>query len=98
MEWTRSVEWRQTPADELGQNKDAEQLAALDEFIEARVIAEVIGVVKSGKEATVYCCRPYRANTGLIAAKVYRDRDVRRFSNDAPYMEGRTRGMRRRDQ
>ena len=82
----------------MGQNKDAEQLAALDEFIEGRVISEVIGVVKSGKEATVYCCRPYRHDTGLIAAKVYRDRDVRRFSNDAPYMEGRTRGMRRRDQ
>ena len=82
----------------MGQNKDAEQLAALDEFIEGRVIAEVIGVVKSGKEATVYCCRPYREDTGLIAAKIYRDRDVRRFSNDAPYMEGRTRGMRRRDQ
>jgi RIO kinase 1 len=75
-----------------------QQLAALDEFIEGRVMSEVIGVVKSGKEATVYCCRPYRADTGLIAAKVYRDRDVRRFSNDAQYMEGSTRGMRRRDQ
>jgi RIO kinase 1 len=82
----------------LGQNKDAEQLAALDEFIEGRVIAEVVGVIKSGKEATVYCCRPLRDDTGLIAAKVYRDRDVRRFSNDAPYMEGRMRGMRRREQ
>jgi RIO kinase 1 len=32
-----------------------------------------------------------------VAAKVYRDRDVRRFSNDYAYVEGRTRGMHRRD-
>ena len=79
----------------MGQNKDHEQLAALDEFIECGPIQEVIGVVKSGKEATVYACR--HDDGYLIAAKVYRDRDVRRFANDAAYMEGRTRGMRRRD-
>lgn len=84
-----------TQENTLGQNKDHEQLAALDEFIEWGPIQEVIGTVKSGKEATVYACR--HDDGYLIAAKVYRDRDVRRFSNDASYMEGKTRGMRRRD-
>jgi RIO kinase 1 len=79
----------------LGQNKDHEQLAALDEFIEYGPIDEVIGTVKSGKEATVYACR--HDDGYLIAAKVYRSRDVRGFANDAVYSHGRTRGMRRRD-
>lgn len=79
----------------MGRNKDHEQLQALDVFVEDGPLEEVIGVVKSGKEATVYACR--HDDGRLVAAKVYRDRDVRRFSNDAAYMEGRTRGMRRRD-
>ncbi len=81
----------------MGQNRYAEERADLDELIESRVIREVIGTVKSGKEATVYCCRAYTGDE-LYAAKVYRDRNVRRFSNDASYTEGRARGMRRRDQ
>ncbi|HZP56497.1 MAG TPA: RIO1 family regulatory kinase/ATPase [Dehalococcoidia bacterium] len=82
----------------MGQNKETEQLAALEGLIEGKVISEIIGVVKSGKEATVYACRAYGGDPPpLLAAKVYRDRDVRRFSNDAAYTGGRTRGMRRRD-
>ncbi len=83
----------------MGQNKEAEQIAALGSFIESKVIAEISGVIKSGKEATVYLCRAYdaRYTPPWIAAKVYRDREVRRFSNDAAYMEGRGRGLNRRD-
>ena len=82
---------------ELGKNKEAEQLDALGELVEALIIDEVLGVIKSGKEATVYCCRGFQGEPPRLAAKVYRDRDVRRFSNDYAYVEGRTRGMHRRD-
>ena len=95
--------------DGLGQNKDNEQIAALQHFIDQGdliggnergsdalgLIAEVLGVVKSGKEATVYLCEA--SDGGLVAAKVYRSRQVRQFANAAAYGEGRTRGASRRD-
>ena len=61
-----------------------------ESFYEDWLITEVLHVVKSGKEATVYCCRAH-PHTGekLIAAKVYRDRRNRGFKNDAVYQEGR---------
>lgn len=72
----------------MGKNKDNEQMEALEALIDRGVIDEVIGVVKSGKEATVYCCRSGDGSR-LLAAKAYRSRDVRRFSNDAAYTAGR---------
>jgi len=96
--------------DGLGQNKDNEQMAALRHFIDQGdligasergsdalgLITEVLGVVKSGKEATVYLCEA-SGGRGLVAAKVYRSRQVRQFANAAAYGEGRTRGVTRRD-
>jgi RIO kinase 1 len=94
----------------LGQNKDNEQMEALQHFIDQGdliggsergndalgLIDEVLGVVKSGKEATVYLCEA-SGGRGLVAAKVYRSRQVRQFANAATYGEGRTRGVSRRD-
>jgi RIO kinase 1 len=53
-------------------------------------VSEVLGPVKSGKEATVFCCSA-QAHTGLdlIAAKVYRPLKIRQFRNDAVYQRGR---------
>ncbi len=64
--------------------------AALDQFFTEGLITEVLHVVKSGKEATVYCCQAH-PSTGvdLLAAKVYRSRNNRGFKNDAIYQEGR---------
>lgn len=64
--------------------------AALDQFFTEGLITEVLHVVKSGKEATVYCCSAH-PSTGvdLLAAKVYRSRNNRGFKNDAIYQEGR---------
>jgi RIO kinase 1 len=61
-----------------------------DAFYEAGLVTDVVKVVRSGKEATVYCCRAHPA-TGLeyFAAKVYRPREVRSFKNDAVYQYGR---------
>ncbi len=64
---------------------------ALEPFFDGGWIAEVLHEVKSGKEATVFCCRadPARGRE-LIAAKVYRAR--RLFRNDTVYQEGRING------
>ena len=63
---------------------------ALDYFFAGGMISEVLYTVKSGKEATVYCCQA-RPSMGadLLAAKVYRPRTNRSFKNDAIYQEGR---------
>lgn len=63
---------------------------AIAPFVERKLVAEVIGEVKSGKEATVFCCRGgARAPAPLLAAKVYRPIEERGFRNDALYREGR---------
>ena len=63
---------------------------SLRPFFDEGLVAEVLGVVKSGKEATVYCCRGAGRNgTALLAAKVYRPRTLRSFRNDAVYRTGR---------
>lgn len=46
--------------------------------------------VKSGKEASVYCCRAHpRVGVELLAAKIYHPTSYRSFHNDAVYQEGR---------
>jgi RIO kinase 1 len=64
--------------------------AALEAFFSQGLITGVPQVVKSGKEATVYCCQAH-PSTGveLLAAKVYRPRNNRSFRNDSIYQEGR---------
>ena len=63
---------------------------ALDTFFDEGLITDVLYEVKSGKEATVYCCEAH-PSTGveLLAAKFYRPRQNRNFKNDAVYQEGR---------
>jgi RIO kinase 1 len=65
-------------------------MEALEAFIDDGTIDDVLGTVKSGKEATVYCCDSSR-HGGLVAAKVYRSHKVRQFANDASYTSGRSR-------
>lgn len=59
-------------------------------------VSEVLYEVKSGKEATVYCCRggdrtaeAMRCQEPLVAAKIHRDHRTRRFKNDGAYQAGR---------
>lgn len=65
-----------------GQFEDAD----LRGLFERGLITELIGELKSGKEATVYVAH---GPSGLIAAKLYRDATVRSFKNDTLYREGR---------
>jgi len=70
--------------------KSAAPVAALETFLEEEWITRVLHVVKSGKEATVYCCEASPSSgSNLVAAKVYRPRRGRGFQNDAVYHEGR---------
>ncbi len=65
-------------------------LSYLETFYNAQVITDILGKVKGGKEANVYCCAAH-PSTGLdlIAAKVYRPRMFRNLRNDARYRQGR---------
>jgi RIO kinase 1 len=67
-------------------------------FADELWITDVLYELKSGKEATAYCCSG-GATSGaeLLAAKVYRPIESRGFRNDAVYQEGRTDAMSRRD-
>jgi RIO kinase 1 len=67
-------------------------LSSLTSFYKEELITDVVHVVKSGKEATVYCCTA-APGTGVdyLAAKVYRPRMFRSLSNDAQYRESRMR-------
>ena len=56
----------------------------------ASVIDEVLGVLKSGKEATVYLARGgAKAEEDLLAIKVYKPSQHRSFKNAAVYNDGR---------
>ena len=66
------------------------RMVVLQPFIDDGLIADELRVVKSGKEATVYCCRTGGPAGGeLLAVKVYRPLAQRRFKNDAIYQRGR---------
>jgi RIO kinase 1 len=74
----------------LPEQSEASVSPALDYFRDEGWISHVIQQVKSGKEATVYCCAA-GLSTGfdLLAAKLYRAREARTFRNDAIYQAGR---------
>jgi RIO kinase 1 len=64
--------------------------SALEPFLDDGRITGILFPIKSGKEATVYCCRAgARVDAELLAAKVYRPRMFRSLSNDAVYRQSR---------
>jgi RIO kinase 1 len=79
-----------TPTFLAGQRDRLWVLSSLAQFYEQDLITDVLRVIKSGKEATVYCCVADPA-TGrkLLAAKVYRPRMFRSLKNDAIYRQSR---------
>jgi RIO kinase 1 len=66
-------------------------LAALNGFYADKLIDDVLGMVRGGKEASVYRCAAH-PSTGVefLAAKVYRPRMFRSLKNDAVYRVGRS--------
>lgn len=76
--------------DEMYYEWDVEAESPFDAFIDDGWIGEVLHEVKSGKEATVYCCRAAPTlGVDLVAVKLYRSRQLRNFRNSAAYREGR---------
>ncbi len=59
---------------------------ALQRLFERGVITDILGDLKSGKEATVYLAV---GPSGLMACKIYSDMLVRSFKNDGVYRAGR---------
>ncbi len=71
-------------------HSESDHLSAIEPFIEEGWITDLLFEVKSGKEATVFCCAgSSRSDFPLIAAKVYRPIESRQFRNDAMYIGGR---------
>jgi len=65
-------------------------LSSLAHFYEEDLITDVLHAVKSGKEASVYCCVAHPATgAAYLAAKVYRPRMFRSLKNDAIYRQSR---------
>ncbi|WP_420631189.1 RIO1 family regulatory kinase/ATPase [Candidatus Leptofilum sp.] len=65
-------------------------IESVGHFYREQIISDVTRLVKGGKEANVYACVADSA-TGLelIAAKLYRPRELRHLKNDAVYKAGR---------
>ena len=59
-------------------------------LIDKGLITDVLHVLKSGKEATVFACRgSSRIGCRLLACKVYRPLEHRHFRDDSAYRAGR---------
>jgi RIO kinase 1 len=83
----------QEPSRFASRESDRSDLLAIQEFIDESYITEVLNVVKSGKEATVYRCRAHRSLGAPFAiAKVYHDHTHRAFGRSGMYEEGRAMG------
>jgi RIO kinase 1 len=79
--------------------RDYKPEEGLSAFLDDGLITDVVRMVRSGKEATVFCCVGSDAVGGaLVAAKVYRPRKYRNFNDDGAYQDGRYRAMARREQ
>ncbi len=73
-------------------SEDVDHHLSFETFIDRALITEVLHPVKSGKEATVYCCKAHpKTGVEYLAAKLYRPSERRSFKNDAVYQEGRWR-------
>ncbi len=73
-------------------------LESLAPFFRNEQLSEVLYLVKSGKEATVYCCQGgEKLHGAIVAAKIYRPREHRRFKNDTVYRQHRLTGSSREE-
>src|SRR3954468_14177392 len=62
--------------------------SSLESFFDQNLITDILQILKSGKEATVCCCRAHaNLGGGLLAAKVYKPLEHRSFKNDQLYRQ-----------
>jgi RIO kinase 1 len=68
-------------------------MAAIQEFIDEALVLEVLNVIRSGKEATVYRCRAHPSiGAKWAAVKVYHSINFRNFKDPTVYDAGRVIG------
>jgi RIO kinase 1 len=78
----------------MSRDERLENSEALDALYTDGLISNVAGVIRSGKEATVYACRGSTSSgREYVAAKVYKALEKRGFRNDAAYQPGRERAL-----
>jgi RIO kinase 1 len=77
----------------MHRSQGRDHIEQIDEFVAQGIVGEVVGLIKTGKEASVYCCTAGPAlNSEFVAVKVYRGQQYR-FKNDAVYQEARAREL-----
>ena len=79
----------------IEQNEEGDYQGPFASFYADELIVGTPTLVKSGKEATVYCCQTHprmKAAIGheWLGAKLYRARENRSFKNYSVYQQGRT--------
>jgi len=82
----RAPKGRQNVTQLITDDGQAAPGTALRRMQERGFVHEIIGELKSGKEATVYLGR---SPLGDVAVKIFRDVEVRSFKNDQRYQDGR---------
>jgi len=82
----RAPKGRQNVTRLIGDDGQAAPGSALRRLQERGFVHEIVGELKSGKEATVYLGR---SPLGDVAVKIFRDVEVRSFKDDQRYRDGR---------
>jgi RIO kinase 1 len=82
----RAPKGRQNVTRLVGDDGEAARGSALRRLQERGFVHDIVGELKSGKEATVYLGR---SPLGDIAVKIFRDIEVRSFKSDQRYLDGR---------
>jgi len=77
----------------MHRSQGRDHIAQIDELVGMGYVDEIAGLIKTGKEASVYCCTTGPVlDDEFVAVKVYRSQQYR-FKNDAVYQESRAREM-----
>lgn len=101
--WGGPIPARRERAETAENNMDNFDDSVFEEFLAQGIVSSIEGIVKSGKEATVYRCLPGPRVTGqdgdsrstamppsrAIAIKTYKDIEERSFRNLSGYLDGR---------
>jgi RIO kinase 1 len=77
----------------MHRSQGRDHIVQIDELVGMGYVDEIVGLIKTGKEASVYCCTTGPVlDDEYVAVKVYRGQQYR-FKNDAIYQESRAREM-----
>ncbi len=90
--WSSGLSEFETEVTERFSSRESDRadMRAIQEFLDEALVTEILNVVRSGKEATVYRCRAHPSlGVPYVAAKVYHASGHRSFQRAGVYEEGR---------